>query len=70
MDDYGQDEEEWCKTAKQGAERFMAKSIAAEKVKAGLRRAVVFPSVKGRAKYRIARSKPVRSGSLAIVDEL
>ena len=48
----------------------MAKSIAAEKAKAGLRRAVVFTSVKGRAKYRRAQSKHVRSGSLDIVDEL
>ena len=35
-----QDEGEWQKTAEQGAERFMAKWIAADKVRAGLRHAV------------------------------
>ena len=63
-----QDEGEWRKTAEQGAERFMAKSIAAEKVRAGLRHAVVYPNVTGRAKERIAQSKRVRARSLAIVD--
>ena len=38
-----QDEGEWRKTAKQGAERFMAKRIAVEKVRAGLQHAVVCP---------------------------
>ena len=32
-----QDEGEWCRTAEQGAEHFMAKWIAAEKAKVGLR---------------------------------
>ena len=32
-----QDEGEWRRTAEQGAERFMAKWIAAEKARAGLR---------------------------------
>ena len=36
-----QDEGEWCRTAEQGAERFMAKLIATEKARAGLRHAVV-----------------------------
>ena len=36
-----QDEGEWRKTAEQGAERFMEKWIAAEKVRAGLGYAVV-----------------------------
>ena len=36
-----QDEEEWCKTAEQKVERFMAKWIVAEKLWAGLRYAVV-----------------------------
>ena len=35
-----QNEGGWCRTAEQGAERFMAKWIAAEKAKAGLRYAV------------------------------
>ena len=39
------DEGGWRKTAEQGAERFMAKLIAAEKVSAGLRHAVVCPNV-------------------------
>ena len=51
------------------AERFMAKCIAAEKARAGLRPAVVCPNVTGRTKERIAQSKRARAGSLAIVDE-
>ena len=46
----------------------MAKWIAAKKVKAGLRHAVVCPNVTGRAKERIAQSKRARAGSLALVD--
>ena len=63
-----QDEGEWPRTAQQGAEHFMAKWIAAEKIKAGLRHAVVCPNVTGRAKERIAQSKRARAGSLALVD--
>ena len=46
----------------------MAKWIAAEKVRARLRHAVVCPNVMGRAKERIAQSKRARAGSLVIVD--
>ena len=46
----------------------MAKRIAAEKAKAGLRHALVCPNVTGWAKERIAQSKRARAGSLAIVD--
>ena len=46
----------------------MAKRIAAEKTRAGLRHAVVCPNVTGRTNERIAQSKQVRAGSLAIVD--
>ena len=63
-----QDKEEWRRTAEQGARRFMAKWIAAEKARAGLRHAVVYPNVTGRTKERIAQSKRVRPGSLALVD--
>ena len=63
-----QDDGEWRQTAEQGAERFMAKWIAAEKAKAGLRHAVVCPNVTGRTKDRVAQSKRVRAGSLAIGD--
>ena len=63
-----QDEGEWCKTAERGAKRFMAKLIAEEKVKTGLRHAVVCPNMTGRAKDRIAQIKRVWAGSLAIVD--
>ena len=55
------------KTAEQGVERFMAKSIAAEKVRVGLRHAAVCPNVTGRTKGRIAQSKRVRAGSIVIV---
>ena len=61
-------EGEWCRTAEQGAEHFMAKWIAAEKAKAGLRHAVVCPNVTGRTKKRIAQSKRARAGPLALVD--
>ena len=63
-----QDEAIWRGTAEQGAEHFMAKLIAAEKAKAGLRHAVVSPNVTGRTKERIAQSKRARAGSLALVD--
>ena len=65
-----QDEGEWwCRTEEQGAEHFMAKWIAAEKTRTGLRHAVVCPNVTGRrAKERIAQSKQARAGSLALVD--
>ena len=54
-----QDDGEWRKTAEQGgAQRFMAKWIAAEKVRAGLRDAVeVCLNVTGRTNNRIAQSK-------------
>ena len=54
--------------AEQGAERFLAKWLAAEKGRAGLRDAVVCPNVTGRTKERIAQSKQPRAGLLAIVD--
>ena len=53
---------------KEGAEHFMAKWIAAEKTKAGLRHAVVCSNMTGRTKERIAQSKLARAGSLALVD--
>ena len=43
-----QEEGEWCRTAKQGAGRFMVKWIAAEKARAELRHAVVRTNVTGR----------------------
>ena len=63
-----QDEGGWRKTAERGAEHFMAKWIAAEKNKAGLRHAVVCPNVTERTKERIAQSKRARAGLLALVD--
>ena len=63
-----QDEGELRRTADQETEHFMAKWIAAEKAKAGLRHAVVCPNVTGRTKKRIAQSKRPRDGSLALVD--
>ena len=52
-----QHEGEWRSTAEQGAERFMAKWIAAEKARAELRHAglIVCPNVTARTKERIAR---------------
>ena len=64
-----QDEEEWRSTVGQGeVERFMATWIAIEKVRAGLRHAVVCLNVTARTKEKKALSKRVRSGSLAIVN--
>ena len=54
---------EWNKMAEQGAKR-----IAAEKARGGLRHALICPNVTGRTKERIAQSKRVCAGSLAIVD--
>ena len=63
-----QDDGKWRRTAEQGAEHFIAKLIPAEKARAGLRHAVVCPNMTGRTKQRIAQSKRVRAGLLAIVD--
>ena len=49
-----QDEGAWRKMVVQGTESFMAKLIAAEKVRVGLRYVVVCPNVTGRTKERIA----------------
>ena len=46
----------------------MTKWVAAEKIKAGLRHAVVCRNATGTSKERIAQSKRARAGSLAIVD--
>ena len=63
-----QDGREWRKTEEQKTGRFMAKWTAADRVRAGLWHAVICRNVKERAKERIAQSKCVRAGSLAIVD--
>ena len=46
----------------------MTEWIAAEKVRARVRHEVVYPNVTGRTNERIAESKRVLAGSLAIVD--
>ena len=51
-----------------GEERFIAKLIAVEKVKAGLRHAVTCPNLTGMTKEIIAQSKRARAGSLAVVE--
>ena len=63
-----QDEGEWLRTAEQRAEHFMAKWIATEKARGGLRHAVVRPNETGRTKEKIAQSKQARAGSFALVD--
>ena len=63
-----QDEEKWRRTSEQGAERFMAEWIAAEKARARLPHAAVCPNVTGRTKERVIQSKRARAGSFAIVD--
>ena len=47
----------------------MARWIAAEEARAGLRHAVVCPNVTERTKERIAQTKRARAGLLALVDE-
>ena len=49
-----QDEGKWRRTAEQGAKKFMAKWIAADKARAGLRHAVLCLNVTERTKERIA----------------
>ena len=63
-----QNEGEWCRTVEQRAEHFMAKWIAAEKTRAGLRHGVVCPNVTGKTKERMTQSKRTRDGSFALVD--
>ena len=63
-----QGEWEWSKKAEHGAEGFMAKWVAAEKVRAELWHAVICPNVTRRTKEEIAQSKRACAGSLAIVD--
>ena len=63
-----QDEGEWHKTAKQGAEFFMTKWIAAERARVALRHAAIFPNVTGRTNERVAQSKRARTGLLTTVD--
>ena len=63
-----QDEGEWHRTAKQGAESFITKWIAAERARAALRHTVMCPNVTGRTKERVAQSKHARTGLLATVD--
>ena len=45
----------WHKTVEQGAERFMAKWVTAEKPRAKFRHAEVYPEETGRTKERIAQ---------------
>ena len=47
----------------------MAKLIAAEIARAGLRHAAVCPNVTGRTKERVAQSKRVRAGVIALIDQ-
>ena len=47
-----QDEGEWHRTEEQGAEHFMAKWIAAETARAGLRHVVVCRNLTGRTEER------------------
>ena len=63
-----QDEGEWYRTAKQGADLFMTKWIAAERAREALRHAETCPNVTGRTKERVAQSKRARTGLLATVD--
>ena len=61
-----QDEGEWYKTAKQGAELFMMKRIAVERARVALRHAVVPPNVTGGTKERVAQSELVLVCSLLL----
>ena len=48
--------------------RFMAKWSAAQKIRAGLRHAVVCPNARGGTKERIVQSKCDRAGKFDIFD--
>ena len=63
-----QDEGELHRTAKQGAESFMTRRIAAERARAALRHAETCPNVTGGTKERVAQSKRARTGLLATID--
>ena len=63
-----QDEGEWHRTAKQGAEFFITKWIVAERARAAQRHAVVSPNATGRNKERVAQSKRARTDLLATID--
>ena len=62
-----QDEGGWRRTAEQRAERFTAKLVAVDKARIGLRLEVVRTNATERIKDRIAQSKRVRPGSVAII---
>ena len=64
-----QDEGEWHRTAKQGAESFKERWIAAGRARAALWHAETCPNVTGRTKERVAQSKRVRTGLLATIDK-
>ena len=63
-----QDEGGWHRTAKQGAEIFVTKWIAAERARAALRHAAICPNMTGRTKERVAQSKRARAGLFATLD--
>ena len=56
------------KMADQGAERFMVKLMASEKVRVRLQHAAACPNVTERTRDHIARSRRVRGGFLTIGD--
>ena len=56
------------RTAKQGAESFMTRWIAAERAWAALKHAETCPNVTGRTKERVPQSKRTRTGLLATID--
>ena len=56
-----QDKGEWRRTTEQGAEHFVAKWIAAEKARDGLRHVDVCLNVTGRTKERIVQRKQAGS---------
>ena len=62
-----QDEGEWLRTAQQGAERFMAKWIAAERASATCRNAEICTNVTGGTTERATQSKRARTGLLEAV---
>ena len=63
-----QDEGEWHRTAKQGAESFMTRWIAAARASAALRHAETCPNVTERTRERVAQSKRARTGLFATID--
>ena len=58
-----ENEVEWRRTAEEGAERFMAKWIAAEKARVGLRQTIIYSSMPERGRKDQGQDSPKQACS-------